>query len=141
MDKKVINELNAYLKGEYMAIRSYENFIEKIKDQSVKKEFQEIQSDHMRHAARVSQRITELGGKPVKGPGFMGVMSGLKNMIKRNGSDTEFIIKDAGNGEYRGIKTAEEVVKGDLDEESLKLIKDILEEDRRHVGKLNNYLH
>jgi bacterioferritin len=141
MDKKVINELNAYLKGEYMAIKSYENYIGRIKDQFVKKEFREIQSDHKRHASRVSQRITELGGRPVKGPGLMGVMSSLKNLVKRNGNDTEFIIRDAGNGEYRGIRTAEEVVKGDLDADSLKLIKDILEEDRSHVGKLSNYLH
>jgi hypothetical protein len=34
---------------------------------------------------------------------------------------------------------AEEVVKGDLDPESLKLIKDILNEDRSHVSKLSGF--
>ena len=36
---------------------------------------------------------------------------------------------------------AEEVVKGDLDAESLKLIKGLLEEDRSHVGKLSGFIH
>lgn len=141
MDKKVVKELNAYLKGEYMAIKSYGDFIERTKDQSVKQELQNIQQDHKRHAEKVSDRINQLGGRPVKGPGFMGVMSDMKNLVKRNSNDTDFILKDAGRGEYKGIQMAEEVVKGDLDAESMNLIKGILDEDRDHVGKLGSYMH
>jgi len=139
MDKKVTKELNAYLKGEYMAIKAYDGFMERIKDPSVKEELHNIQRDHIKHAARVSERISSLGGKPVKGPGFMGTMADVKNLVKRNSNDTRFIIKDAGRGEYRGIQMAKEIVKGDLDPESLKLIKDILNEDRSHVGKLSDF--
>jgi hypothetical protein len=32
-------------------------------------------------------------------------------------------------------------VKGDLDAESLKLIKSLLEEDRGHVGRLSGFIH
>ncbi len=141
MDKKVVKELNAYLKGEYMAIKSYEDFIEKVKDQSIKEELRSIQQDHKKHAAKVTERIMSLGGKPVKGPGLMGVMSDMKNLLKRNSNDTEFILKDAGSGEYRGIQMAEEVVKGDLDAESRKLIEDLLREDRGHVNRISNFIH
>jgi bacterioferritin len=141
MDKKVVKELNAYLKGEYMAIKAYGNFMERTKDLSVKQELQNIQRDHYKHAAKVSERIRQLGGKPVNSAGLMGTMSDMKNLIKRNSDGTRFILKDAGRGEYRGIQMAEEVVKGDLDQESLKLIKDILDEDRSHVSKLNDYIH
>ena len=141
MDKKVVKELNAYLKGEYMAIKAYDGFMERIKDPSMKQELQNIQRDHKKHAARVSERINNLGGKPAKGAGLMGTMSDVKNLMKRNSDDTSFILKDAGKGEYRGIQMAEEVVKGDLDPDSLKLIKDILNEDRSHVGKLSGFVH
>ncbi len=141
MDKKVVKELNTYLKGEYMAIKAYENFIQRIKDPTMKLELQWIQKDHKRHAAKVSQRIRSLGGSPVKGAGLMGAMSDVKNLVKRNSDDTKLILKDAGAGEYRGIQMAEEVVKGDLDAESVKLIKGLLEEDRSHVGRLSGFVH
>lgn len=141
MDRKAVKELNAYLKGEYMAIKAYESFMERIKDPAVKEELQNIQQDHKQHAVKVSERINNLGGKPVKGAGLMGKMSDMKNIIKRNSDDTKFIIKDAEKGEYRGVQMAEEIVKGDLDPESQKLIKDILDEDRSHVGKLSSFVH
>jgi bacterioferritin len=68
-------------------------------------------------------------------------MSDLKNMVKRNSDATSDILTDAGIGEYRGIRMAEEIVKGDLDAESLSLIKDILDEDRGHVGRLGGFIH
>jgi bacterioferritin len=141
MDRKVVKELNAYLKGEYMAIKAYESFIHRIKDPSMRLELQKIQRDHKQHAVKVSNRIRNLGGIPVKGAGLMGTMSDMKNLVKRNSDDTMFILKDAGAGEYRGIQMAEEVVKGDLDAESLKLIKSLLEEDRGHVGRLSGFIH
>ena len=141
MDRKVVNELNAYLKGEYMAIKAYDSFIHRIKDPTMRLELQKIQRDHKQHASKVSDRIRSLGGIPVKGAGLMGTMADMKNLAKRNSDDTKFILKDAGNGEYRGIQMAEEVVKGDLDAESMKLIKGLLEEDRSHVGRLSGFIH
>lgn len=141
MDRKVVKELNAYLKGEYMAIKAYDGFMERTKDVDMKKKLQSIQGDHKQHAAKVSQRIIGLGGRPVKGPGIMGIMSDLKNLVKRNSDKTWDILEDAGKGEYRGVQMAEEIVKGDLDAESLSMIKDILEEDRGHVGKLGGFIN
>jgi bacterioferritin len=141
VDKKVVKELNAYLKGEYMAIKAYDEFLDKIKDPGIMGELQNIQGDHKKHAAMVSNRIISLGGKPVKGPGWMGTMANMKKLVKKNSDAANDILKDAGVGEYRGIRMAEEVVKGDLDEESLGLIKNILDEDRGHVGKLEGFIH
>lgn len=141
MDKRVVKELNAYLKGEYMAIKAYEGYIHRIKDSNLKEELKSIQKDHKKHAVKVSERIRQLGGKPAKGAGMIGFMSDIKNLVKPGKDDTGFILKDAGAGESRGINMAEEVVKGDLDAESLKLVKSLLEEDRGHVGKLKGYLH
>ncbi len=141
VDKKVVKELNAYLKGEYMAIKAYDEFLDRIRDPEIKEELESIQEDHIKHAALVSRRIINLGGKPVKGPGWIGAMADIKKLARRNSEAANDILTDAGVGEYRGIRMAEEVVKGDLDEESLGLIKDILDEDRGHVGRLNGFIH
>lgn len=140
MDKKVVKELNAYLKGEYMAIKAYDEYLERIKDTDMKEELVNIQQDHIRHAAMVSRRIMSLGGKPATGPGWMGTMSDVMNIVKRNSDNVNDILADAGIGEYRGIRMAEEVVKGDLDEESLGLVKDMMEEDRGHVSRLGGLI-
>lgn len=141
MDKRVVKELNAYLKGEYMAVKAYDSFMERMKDPAMKEELRNIQRDHMKHVAKVSERISKLGGNPVKGAGLMGTMSDMKNLIKRNSDDTKLILKDAGKGEYRGVRMAEEIVKGDLDRESTKLINSILDEDRNHVGRLRDFIN
>lgn len=140
MNRKVVKELNAYLKGEYMAVKAYDGFMERIKDLAMKEELRNIQRDHMRHVAKVSERISDLGGKPINSAGLMGTMSDMKNLIKRNSDDTRAILKDAERGESRGIRMAEEVVRGDLDAESLGLIRDILNEDRGHTEKLDEFL-
>jgi bacterioferritin len=141
MDDRVINELNTFLEGEFMAIHGYERFIQNVEEPGVKSEFQKIQQDHKTHAALVAERIQNLGGVPSDGPGIKGMMSEMMNKFKQSSDDTKFIIKDACDGENKGIKMAEEIVKGDLDPESRKLIEDILDKDREHVTLLNNMIH
>ena len=43
MDKKVVKELNAYLMGEYVAVKSYEKFIERTKDSDVRQKLQKAE--------------------------------------------------------------------------------------------------
>jgi rubrerythrin len=53
MDKTSINELNALLKGEHMAIDGYEKYIQNVNDPNIKGELQKIQQEHKMHAANV----------------------------------------------------------------------------------------
>ncbi|MCX7841591.1 MAG: ferritin-like domain-containing protein [Clostridia bacterium] len=141
MDNKVINELNAYLKGEYMAIQSYDKFISELQDENVKKEMQNIQQDHKEHASTIARRIQELGGKPVEGTGFAGLMADAKaafeSMKKRSPLQ---IIKEAYDGEDKGISVAHETVKGDLDEESRKMIEGMLKKDNEHLKTMSRLI-
>ncbi len=78
---------------------------------------------------KVAERIQNLGGKPVDDEGLVGSVQGFLGQFKIPDT-TEEIIKSALEGEdYYGINISEEIVKGDLDPESRKLIEDIL--DRR----------
>ncbi len=139
--KDVVHTLNAFLKGQYMGIHAYEHHIQKLKDSTIKKEFQNIQQDHKLHAMKVAERIQNLGGTPVDDEGLVGSVQGFLSQFKIP-ETTDDIIKNALVGEdHYGIKISEEIVRGDLDPESLQLIEDILNKDREHVDRLNQIVY
>lgn len=133
----VEDTLNTFLKGQYMGIRAYEHLIEKVTDPNIKKVFQNIQQEHKFHAQRVAERIQNLGGTPVDDEGMMGSIQGFISQM-RLPETTNGLLETALKGEdYYGIQISEEIVKGDLDPESRKLIEEILDRDREHVKMLN----
>jgi rubrerythrin len=138
--KNVSIEVKAYLKGEYMAIDSYEQLIQRVQDNQLKSQFQNIQQDHKRHAIKVAQRIQNLGARPVGGVGLTGKISEAISSVKYIGKDDNFLLHAAFNGEDKGIQMAEEVVKGDLDKHSTELVSDLLNEDRGHLNNLENLI-
>lgn len=140
-DDSVVKELNAFLKGRYMGIRVYEHFIQKLNDPTVKKQFQAIQQEHKLHAQKVAERIQNLGGVPVDDEGLVGSVQGFISKFTLPDT-TEGIIETASKGEdHYAVHLSEEIVKGDLDPESLQLVKDILNKDRLHVELLKNLRH
>ena len=80
--KASIEELNAYLKGEYMAIDSYKKYINKATDPAVKADLERNLQDHTRHAQMISDRIRQLGGEPAESVDLKGKMGQLMNSIK-----------------------------------------------------------
>ncbi|WP_163215738.1 DUF2383 domain-containing protein [Clostridium thermarum] len=140
-DREVsVEELNTYLKGEYMAIDSYEKYAKKVHDPKIKADIESIIQDHKQHAEMISDRIEHLGGKPAKTVGLEGkmgqLMSSLKNITKR--TDAE-ICKELCYWEEKGSKMAMEVVKGDLDKESESMIRKIYSKDMDHINKLKSH--
>lgn len=140
-NSQVVNELNAFLEGNYMAILSYERYIQHVADLDVKNLLQDIQQDHKQHAIKIAERIQNLGGVPVDDAGIKGDMVEFMNRFKKGEDDPNFILKDALKGEDKGIEMSEKLVRGDLDPESLNIVKDILNEDRNHLDQLNRYVH
>lgn len=131
---ETVNELNAVLKGEYMAIHAYEQFLQQVDDPRIRESLQKISEDHRVHTEQISERIRALGGEPVDGHGLMGeVMLKMKGLEDK---DVISVLKDAFAGELQGIEKSAEIVKGDLDSESMALIRDILKEDRAHLHAL-----
>lgn len=141
MENTSIKELNALLKGEHMAIHGYERYMENTNDPNIKSELQKIQIDHKQHAIRLAERIQNLGGRPCSDVGVAGeigqIMSSIKDFRNR---DTKSIVNQAYMGEKNGIKMADELVKGDLDEQSRTLVNDILNVDRTHLSTLDGLI-
>ncbi len=136
-NQKVINELNAYLKGEYMGIHSYEQYIHHVTDPQIKAELQRIQQEHKEHAAKIAERIQDLGGKAVDDTGAM--LSLKEGMMKLKGipNTIEEILESAIKGQEMGMKMTEEIVRGDLDTDSRDLVEENLNEDREQIDRLN----
>ncbi len=135
-----VRELNKFLKGIYMGIHSYENLIQNEQNPNIKQELQRMQQDHKNNAAKVAERIQNLGGTPVTDEGIIGsaqnFISGLTTP-----TETDSILRDALKGEeYYAMEVSRKEIVGDIDEESKQLIDDILEKEKEHVNTLRAYL-
>ncbi len=138
--EKVIKELNKFLEGNYMAIHTYDQYIHHMSDPKIKKLLQNIQQNHKQHASIIAERIQNLGGIPANDIGIKGKMIYMISNIKGSTKDTISILKDASVGESRGIQTSKELLEGDLDPESQKLVQNILEKDLQHIELMNTYI-
>jgi bacterioferritin len=120
-----------------MAIDSYETYIQKANNPNVKAELQRIQQEHKHHAAKISERIQNLGGRPVSGANVKGKIAGtmvnIKSMKQR--SDTDLLV-DAYMGEDLGIRAGFETVKSNLDPASRSLVNNIINQDQSHLDAL-----
>lgn len=135
-DKAIVKELNAYLKGEYMGIHAFEHYIHHTQDPHIKTELQRMQQEHKQHAAKIAERIQNLGGQAVMDNGMKLSMMEFMMDIKGYPDTTEGILKGVIKGQMMGIDTSEEIVQGDLDQTSLLLVKENLAEDRAQVDQL-----
>ncbi|MBU5427717.1 PA2169 family four-helix-bundle protein [Tissierella pigra] len=138
---ETIKSLNGLLQGEYMAVESFNNFISRLDDDSVKNVFQEVQKQHRENIHKLANYIQDIGGQPDENLGMKGTMGEIKlNMDLGSSSDTEEVVKKAIEGETKGINMAEKVLRGDLDDKSRDMAGEILEKDRKSIEKLKNLL-
>ncbi|WP_235907322.1 DUF2383 domain-containing protein [Niallia circulans] len=137
-----IKTLNKFLQGQYMGIHSYEHFIQNLEDMSLKNSFTDILTDHTNNAHRISERISQLGGEPVDSEGIIGKAESILGNIFDPDKGDEVIIKHAIKGEnLYGIKMSEQLVRDKLDDESMNLVHQILNNDREHVDLLKSLIH
>ncbi|WP_051624329.1 DUF2383 domain-containing protein [Clostridium akagii] len=138
LKKTSISELNTILKGEYMAIDSYEKYIDNISDANAKSELQKIQKEHKTQAISLAERVQNLGGIPTKNIGVIGkVAETISDIADITKSKPSSYIKKALNGENQGIKLVDEMIKGDLDNDSKNLVNSMLNQDKSHVNILS----
>ncbi|MDT8715193.1 DUF2383 domain-containing protein [Clostridium sp. 19966] len=144
MDKEkssAISELNTFLKGEYMAISSYEKYIQKLEDINAKNAMIKVLNRHRQHAIQLNSRIKQLGGTPIQSVGISGTIGEMMLSLKNIGAHSkETLCKKAFEGEKKGLNMAEEIVKGDLDLESAVLVKNIISQERETMQELEKYI-
>ena len=65
-----VERLNELLKGEFAAIGSYRQTIERVPDTELKTQLEEIHVAHEARANHLRARVQELGGEPFDGETF-----------------------------------------------------------------------
>jgi uncharacterized protein (TIGR02284 family) len=139
MDNKgeMINSLNDLLQGEYMAIESFNNFINRLEDKETKTIFQNIQKQHRKNAEILADYIQNIGGRPNENIGIKGKMGDIMLNMELDSSLDHEVISKAIEGETKGVNMAEKVLRGNLDNESRSVAGQILQNDRESIKKLD----
>ncbi|WP_423798310.1 DUF2383 domain-containing protein [Neobacillus sp. SAB-20_R2A] len=140
-DEIVLEELNTLLRGTYMGIHAFEHHIQKLEDQAIKQKFQSLQQEAKQSAQVLAERIQNLQGVPADSEGLKGkLQSYMHKMIVPD--ETEGIIQDALKGmDQYGVQYSEELVKGDLDPESKRIVEEIIDTNRRIALELRQLLN
>lgn len=137
----VIEELNALLRGTYMGIHAFEHHIENLEEPDLKRKFQSMQQEAKQSALKLAERIQTLQGVPADNEGVTGKMQGYIHKMMLS-EDPNKIIEDALKGmEKYGVQYSEEVVKGDLDLESKKIVEEVIDTNRKQAETLRGLLH
>ena len=76
-NEKSVDTLNSFLRGEISAVETYRQAIEKVDDVSLRPRLQELSRSHEERAAKLRNRIAQLGGKPSESSGPWGGLAKL----------------------------------------------------------------
>ncbi len=138
MDNKaeLIKSLNELLQGEYMAIESFNNFINRLEDENIRTTFQDIQKQHRKNTETLANYIQNVGGRPDENLGMKGKMGDIMLNMELGSSLDYEVIEKAIDGETKGVNMAEKVLRGNLDNESRNVAGEILQYDRESIKKL-----
>jgi uncharacterized protein (TIGR02284 family) len=124
-----------------MAVESFNNFISKLEDETVKQTFKEVQKQHRENIDKLASYIQDIGGRAEENLGMKGIMGDIKiNMDLGSDADKAEIIEKAIEGETKGVNMAEKVLRGNLDEKSRDIAGEILHMDRKSIEKIKSLL-
>lgn len=82
MDENLVKELNKFLKGIHMGEETFKDYLKKAQDNELIVVLTEIIQSFERHDEAMTNRISELGGKPIDNVGFFGEMAEAWEEIK-----------------------------------------------------------
>lgn len=111
-----------------MAIELYKIFLNKIDEPTIYDSLMTIQVTHLKHKQIITQRIRQLGGKPIGDQSSLvakltELMSKVKTVIYPDYGD---IIKDLYNGELMGIDQTQQLIYNNLPVLDREIIQSIL---------------
>lgn len=137
----VIEELNTLLRGTYMGIHSFEQYIQKLNNRDLKGTFQQMQQEQKQNAQKIAERIQNLGGVPADDEGFTGSMVGFMHKFRIPDNESRMIEEAIEGLDKYGVHYSAELVKGDLDPSSKRIVDETIQDNQRHAEQLRHLLH
>jgi bacterioferritin len=140
-NETVVEELNTLLRGTYMGIHGFEQYIQKLNNHNLKRNFQQIQQEQKQNAQKVAEQIQNLGGVPADDEGISGSMVSFMHKFMVPDNERK-IIEEAIEGlDKYGVDYSAELIKGDLDPSSKQIADETINDSKRHAEQLRHLLH
>lgn len=137
--KTSFEALNMILKGEHMAIRQYQAYIDTLTDSPLRNHLIAILTDHKEHAARIAYYIQTNGGQVKEGSGFSGLiadwMTRLSNI--RDTAPSE-MIERLYDGEDKGLARAVQYSELYLNSAEKEVLNPIFSDEHDHLKQLQD---
>jgi uncharacterized protein (TIGR02284 family) len=109
-NEKTVDTLNSFLRGELSAVETYRQAMEKVTDPSLRPQLEANSRSHEERAAKLRNRISQLGGKPADGSGPWG---GFAKLVE--GGAKAFGVKAALSALEEGEDHGLRLYRNDLD--------------------------
>ncbi|MBU0532362.1 ferritin-like domain-containing protein [Candidatus Micrarchaeota archaeon] len=137
---KIVEELNKALADEWLAYMQYMLAANIVKVPQVEGELKSIAKDELEHAEELTERIIQLGGKPIADPKQFYEKTNCGYAVPVE--DTKKVLHDALKGEGCAIRVYNKVAKltKESDPVTYQLMLHIMEEEQEHEQKLENLL-
>lgn len=132
--------LNKALKGEHMAIESFDHYIQDMNDPELKKKLMDMQQQHKFHAIQLSERIQQLGGNPVNTSGIVGAAAEVWFKLTPKKYMNGNIIESAYHGEKMGLNSYMDIMHTLCDQTNKDLIKEMMNDNVKIIEDLNSHM-
>lgn len=131
--------LNKILKGEHMAIKQYQAYIDTLTDSPLRNHLTAILTDHKEHASRIAYYIQTNGGQAEEGTGFGGIMADWKTRLSNLGGTAPIEMLDRlYDGEDKGLARAVQYSDQYLDSAQKEVLDPIFSDEHDHLKQLQN---
>jgi rubrerythrin len=129
--------LNQILKGEHMAIETYQSYIDTLPNSFLRNHLIAILTDHKAHASRISYFIQMNGGKVEEGTGVAGLASRWSAKIMNWGENEPLSMLDKlYSGEDRGLARAVQLSELKLNDAEKEVLAPIFSDEHDHLKRL-----
>jgi len=137
---EVVAELNKALADEWLAYMQYSLAANLVPVPAVEGALKEVAKEELEHAEELTERIIQLGGKPIADPKEFYTKTNCGYEVPSE--DTKKALADGIKGEGCAIKVYEKIAKmtKDSDPITYQLILHIMAEEEEHEQKFENLL-
>lgn len=131
--------LNKILKGEHMAIKQYQAYIDTLSDGPLRNHLTAILTDHKAHATRIAYYIQTNGGQAEEGAGFVGIMADWKTRLTNRGEKVPIeMLEQLYDGEDKGLARAVQYSEQYLSSAEKEVLDPIFANEHDHLKQLQN---
>ena len=128
---------NQILKGEHMAIETYQSYIDSLPNIHLRNHLVAIMTDHKAHASRISYYIQTNGGTVEEGTGLAGLATKWSaKMMNLGENEPQHMLEKLYSGEDRGLARAVQLSEDNLNKEEQEVLAPIFSDEHDHLKQL-----